>query len=262
MLEKSPFPGMDPYLEGSLWHDVHGGLARTIQELLAHQIAPKYVARVELYTAKDKRPESEIGITYPDVGVLLHGGRVEEPVTAADGKTGKATRPDFIIPAEIPVRIPVVEIRDTEKNRLVTVIEVLSPVNKRDPGWDEYQKKRDKLHAAGVHLLEIDLLRRGRRVVLNYGLPPTHYLFSLWRAGSDQNEVWVRLVQQPLPILPVPLKSPDPDALLPVKTALDLIYQRSLYSLSIDYGKDPPPPAFSEAERNWLREQVTAVTVP
>lgn len=261
MLEKSPFPGMDPYLEGHLWHDVHGGLARTIQELLAHQIAPKYVVRIEPYTAKDKRPESEIGITYPDVGVLLHDDRVEELATSAYGKTGKATRPDFILPAEIPVRIPVVEIRDTKKNRLVTVIEIISPVNKRDPGWDEYQKKRDKLHAAGVHLLEIDLLRRGRRVALNYGLPSTHYLFSLWRAGSDQNEIWARPVQQSLPVLPVPLKSPDPDALLPLKTALDLIYQRSLYSLSIDYDKDPPPPAFSKAEREWMRERVAAVGI-
>ena len=30
----SPFPGMDPYLEGHLWPDVHSGLAFVIKEQL------------------------------------------------------------------------------------------------------------------------------------------------------------------------------------------------------------------------------------
>lgn len=245
---------MDPYLEGHLWPDVHGGLARAIQELLAPKIAPKYVARIEPYTIKDTSPTSEIGITYPDVALLRHN-RVEEPPAAtAYGKETVATEPDLILPSEITVRIPVVEIRDTEKNRLVTAIEILSPVNKREPGWSIYQKKRQKLNAGGVHLLEIDLLRRGQRAVLDYNLPHTHYLFSLWRAGTSENVIWTNRVQQPLPVLPVPLKSPDPDVLLPLKQALDMIYQRGLYHLSIDYSKNPPPPDFSEEEKKWMRE--------
>ena len=258
MLEKSPFPGMDPYLEGYIWSDVHGGLARAIQELLAHQIAPKYVARVEQYTVKDKFPGSEAAILYPDIGLVLHD-RAEEPVAEYEPAT-KATKPDRIVPAEISVRIPVIEIRDRGDNSLVTAIEILSPVNKREPGWDVYLAKRKKLHAGGVHLLEIDLLRRGRRVVPDYGYPTSHYLFSLWRAGSDSNEIWDNNIQQPLPVLPVPLRNPDPDALLPLKTALDLIYKRSLYSLSIDYAKVPPQPEFSETEKTWMREKVSVVS--
>ncbi len=243
---------MDPYLEGSLWHDVHSALAGAIRELIAPQIAPKYVARIEPYTARDTSPESEVGITYPDVAVLKHD-RVEEPATLS---YGKATKPDLIIPTEITVRIPVIEIRDTDKNRLITAIEILSPVNKQEPGWSTYHKKREKLHAGGVHLLEIDLLRRGKRVVLNYGLPKSHYLFSLWRADSDQNEIWTNTIRQPLPVLPVPLKSPDPDVLLPLKQALDMIYQRGLYHLSLDYQKDPPPPDFSEEDKKWIQKLV------
>lgn len=254
MISKSPFPGMDPYLEGPLWPDVHGGLARAIQELLAPEIAPKYVARVEPYTIQDTEPASEVGITYPDVAVMKHD-RVEETTTLVYGKT---TEPDLIIPTEITVRIPVIEIRDTEKNRLITAIEILSPVNKREPGWSIYHKKREKLHVAGVHLLEIDFLRRGKRVVLDYGLPKSHYLFSLWRAGSDKNELWTNSIRQPLPVLPVPLKKPDPDVPLALKPALDLIYQRGLYNLSIDYAQKPPPPDFSEKEIQWMRELVKA----
>jgi len=248
---------MDPYLEGYLWPGVHHTLASAFQELLAPKIAPKYVARIEKYTVKDTSPASEIGITYPDVAVLQHN-RVEEAATLAYGKATVATEPDLIIPTEITVRIPVIQIRDTARNRLVTCIEILSPVNKRSPGWQPYHEKRNDLHLSGVHLLEIDLLRRGKRHVVNLGLPGHHYLFSLWRAGTGRMQVWTNRVQQPLPVLPVPLKSPDPDVLLPLKPALDMIYQRGLFNLSIDYAKDPAPPEFSEEEKNWMR-QVTAV---
>jgi len=41
----SPFPGMDPYLEGHLWPDVHSALASKIRQLLAPQVRPRYVVR-------------------------------------------------------------------------------------------------------------------------------------------------------------------------------------------------------------------------
>lgn len=242
---------MDPYLEGSLWPDVHHGLATAFQELLAPKIAPKYVARVETYTVEDTNPESEVGIIYPDVAILKR--QMEEPrVTYKEPNV--VTEPDVIIEPTVTVRIPVIQIRDVEKNRLITCIEVLSPVNKRSPGWQPYHEKRNGLHLSGVHLLEIDLLRRGKRHVPNLGLPEHHYLFSLWRTGSSKLAVWTNLVQHPLPVLPVPLKSPDPDVLLPLKQALDMIYQRGLYHLSIDCDKSPPPPEFSEIDKNWIRQ--------
>ena len=43
----SPFPGMDPYLEGDLWTTVHSQLAAEIARQLAPKIAPRYVARTE-----------------------------------------------------------------------------------------------------------------------------------------------------------------------------------------------------------------------
>ena len=256
MNTSSPFPGMDPYLEGHLWPDVHHGLASAIQEILAPQIAPKYIARVEPYTVEDTDPGSEVGITYPDVAILKRN-RLEEPAVAYSEMV-LATQPDMLLTTGVTVKIPVLQIRDTEKNRLITCIEILSPVNKRSPGWQPYHDKRNNLHANGVHLLELDLLRRGKRHVPDFGLPEHHYLFSLWRAGENKLAVWMNLVREPLPVLPVPLKNPDPDALLPLKQALDLIYQRGLYHLSIDYDKEPPPPAFSEDDRSWMRQLKSA----
>lgn len=51
-------------------------------------------------------------------------------------------------------------------------------------------------------------------------------------------------------------KKSDPDVLLPLKLALDMIYQRGLYNLSIDYSQVPPPPDFSEEEKKWISEVV------
>jgi hypothetical protein len=40
----SPFPGMDPYLEGSLWMSVHTTLAVEIARQLNRQLLPRYIA--------------------------------------------------------------------------------------------------------------------------------------------------------------------------------------------------------------------------
>jgi hypothetical protein len=40
----SPFPGMDPYLEGSRWLGVHSQLCAEIARQLSPRLRPKYVA--------------------------------------------------------------------------------------------------------------------------------------------------------------------------------------------------------------------------
>lgn len=37
----SPFPGMDPYLEGYLWVDVHNALASKIRQQLVPKLRPR-----------------------------------------------------------------------------------------------------------------------------------------------------------------------------------------------------------------------------
>ncbi len=250
---KSPFPGMDPFLEGYLWPDVHNRLAGVISELLAPQIAPKYVARLELYTADDVSPDSEIGIMYPDVEILHR--KVQEPTMAyGELTTTSITEPTIVIAANqsIKLTIPVVEIRDVAKNRLITAIEILSPVNKRSPGLEAYREKRMDLHRSGVHVLEIDLLRRGTRALVHPRMPKSDYQALLMRVGTQNTEVWAFDLPEAMPVLPVPLDAPDADVKLDLRLALDLIYERSMYHLSIDYQKDPPPPVLSNELKIWM----------
>src|SRR5438067_1506203 len=69
----SPFPGMDPYLEGELWGTFHSQLAVKIAHALNPHLAPKYVAFPEKY--HNAAAPEEIGITlgaepvFPDVAV-------------------------------------------------------------------------------------------------------------------------------------------------------------------------------------------------
>lgn len=211
----SPFPGMDPWPEGHIWPDVHHDLATWIKNQLVPQVIPKYTVRIETYT----------------------------PTTLS-----------IVIAKPVEVRIPVVEIVDQEKQKLITAIEVLSPVNKRKPGLEDYRKKRKTLHEDGVHLLEIDLLRRGERPFNHPTLPRwAHYFVMLTRGGQPDMDVWAMTVRDTLPIVPVPLKSPDPDVRLDIGAALREVYDRSRYDLSVRYDAVPPPPVLSAEDMEWLQ---------
>jgi hypothetical protein len=78
----------------------------------------------------------------------------------------------------------------------------------------------------------------------------------LTRAQASAVEVWPIKLQDKLPTLPVPLRSPDPEAILDLSAALRAIYDAAFYHLSIDYTQDPPPPLFSKEEMAWLSQCV------
>src|SRR5262249_36255538 len=123
-----------------------------------------------------------------------------------------------------------IEIYETDpETRLVTTIEVLSPSNKRPgtPGCDLYQRKRQSILLGDVSLVEIDLLRGGRRMPMLDPWPASPYTLLVARARHPQRcRVWEAHFQQPLPPIPVPLIKPDPDLLLNMQPRMDTIYRR------------------------------------
>jgi hypothetical protein len=252
---------MDPYLEGYLWPDVHHALAGKIRQQLTPHLRPRYVARLEVYVVQDTMPQSEIGIMYPDVEVaMVTAGREQQqrvsslPVASDEGDVSVAVEPrsrtkitpSLLIPTPIEVRVVTVEVRDAAHNKLVTCIEILSPINKREPGLTAYLQKRQRLYAGGVHLLEIDLLRRGTRPFLHPRIPDTPYCVTLTRAREGHTEVWPISLHQMLPTVAVPLRHPDPDAPLDLAHALAEVYDEAAYELSIDYNQPPPPPPLGQ----------------
>lgn len=249
----SPFPGMDPYLEGYLWPDVHQRLATEISKRLTPRLRPRYVARLAVQTVQDETPQMEIGIIYPDVEILKQRNasftHPQRPSQDAITLVSPPITPALTMPMlDFEVRLVTVEVYDVANNQLVTSIEILSPLNKREPGLSKHRQKRERLETAGVHLLEIDLLRRGQRPAVTNRLlhqerlENAHYLVTLVRAGSLAMEVWPVSVQERLPVIAVPLHAPDADVPLDLAEVLTTIYDEAAYDLSIDYSQPPPPP--------------------
>jgi hypothetical protein len=169
----------------------------------------------------------------------------------------------LILPVQItvPTRYARIEIRAVTQQTLVTVIELLSPENKRAgaDGADAYEKKRQELFASSAHLLEIDLLRAGVRPRLARPLPPAAYCVLLSRADQrPMVEVWPIGLSERLPVLPVPLMRPDPDVPLDLGAVLRGVYRRARYERLIDYRGDPPPPPLAPEEAAWLDQHLRA----
>ena len=153
----------------------------------------------------------------------------------------------------VEVQLTTVEIHDAANNQLVTSIEIISPVNKREPGLTQYRQKRGRLYQAGVHLVELDFLRRVYDHLLRRAFHAADYLIGFTHARSGRTDLWLMTVRDPLPLIPVPLHDPDEDILLDLPAAMNAVYEEAGYDLSVDYGQDPPPPAFAQGDRDWMQ---------
>lgn len=250
----SPFPGVDPYLEAhDLWEDVHARLANAISVQLQPRLRPRYFAALTPYVTYEDVAIEQISAIKPDIALL-----VREPLpigAAAHESAAPYTAVSMIDWSDVAAKTQRIEIRAVGSNTLVTVIEILSPSNKQ-PGTDSYEayqrKRRDVLHS-DVHLLELDLLRRGTRWPFNTALPDAPYFAFLGRAGCHPLvEVWpITFREPPLPVA-IPLRPPDPDIALDLGLALAEIYEQGAFELRIDYRQAPPPPALSPDESAWI----------
>ena len=122
----------------------------------------------------------------------------------------------------------------------MTCLEILSPVNKREPGLTVYRQKRQRLYQAGVHLIELDFVRRGTRPCAHPRIPDDRYVITVIRAHTGFMDIWPLALRDTLPIIPVPLRSPDAEVPLDLPLALTSIYDEAAYDLSIDYSESPP----------------------
>jgi hypothetical protein len=245
----SPFPGMDPYLEApSIWPDVHTNLMSIFREQLAPLLAPKYLAELETQVVID-RVDDDPQVVLPDVSVT----RLDAPGGAPSAVAVAAPAPvEVRVPMDVPTRLVSVYIRLRETARLVAVIELLSPVNKRrGKGREEYLEKRRTFLKSPVHLIEIDLLRGYPRMPFYDPLPAADYIIMVAKAGErPRSSVWPISVRQPLPTIPIPLLAPDPPVPLDLGWALRTAYERARYDLRVDYRKPPAPP-LSPAYAAW-----------
>ena len=268
----SIFPGMDPYLEAPwIWPSFHNSLADQIQMLLNEKLPKNYFAQLEARSELGIRPVKRI--IAPDVAIIHTGRRVRRP-DADEGGVAIAVEEDLAVSTAIrvdfidePVTMTAVAIRNTQTaNEVVTLIEILRPSNKR-PGSDRdhyIQRMKDILSGSITSLIEIDLLRTGKRTwersdiieeTLEELETPTDYLVmtsrSWSRSGADMHPISMCL---PLPVIGVPLRQDEPDVPLNLQTAFQRAYDGGPYRRgAVDYSR-PPYPALNEDQDKWRAE--------
>ena len=257
----SPFPGMDPFLEGSgEWSDFHSCFPLAAKSLLAPQLPPGVVALAdkEVYLHEPSAEERGRLLGRPDAGVAFVG-------ESDPGSGGTAT---LVAPTTAPARrrlpdvyeevVKRLVLRDRGGRDVITVVELLSPVNKVRHR-DAYEQKRRTLLATDVNFVEIDLLRLGERLPLD-DPPESDYLVSVSRIEDRPVvDVWPFGVRDPLPTVPVPLRNGE-SVRLDLRALLDAVWSVSGYeSLIYDHLPSPPLPA---DDARWAAGLLTDAGIP
>lgn len=249
----SPFPGMDPYIESSgEWGDFHTSLLAAIRGRLNAVLPRRFRARIELFVfihepeARSRRRRLE-----PDVYLIE---RPERPKPAG-GAPRRAAPAAITLPAARRRKSRSVIVVDKEMRRVVTAIEVLSPSNKEvDDDRTAYLTKRDQYLANRVSLVEIDLLRGGRRLPLGQPrLEIKDYYVMVCRAWEfPRADIWSFGLRDRLPEVPIPLVPDVPDTLLPLRPCVDRAYDEGTYDTELDYDR-PLRPRLSRGDMAWVR---------
>ena len=252
---RSPFPGMDPYLEIH-WRDVHTALMIYARDAIQDQLPGDLVARVEESVSIDSEEASRT--VSPDVWVVESGvGQSDaEPAGAAS-----AVVEPVVVAVDEPLTERRLEIADSSSGcRVVTVLEFLSPSNKiPHDGREKYIQKQREYLAGGVNLVEVDLIRNGIFTVavplMNVPRRARGTYYVCVRRASRPREAFVYglSLRNPLPTIRIPLRPTDRDVTLDLQQLVDLAYQRGRYAATIDYTLDPDPP-LSPVDARWADE--------
>ncbi len=236
---KSPFPGMDPYLEDQgRWPDFHSRLITYSCDVISQTLPGGYIAQMGEEVRVVTWREGHDRIMRPDVAIARRSGpRGIEPAGTGAVATLEPVAMGFAVAVD-EVRETWIEIRRLPDDHLVTAIEILSPTNKGSSGLPEYLDKRQRLREQGVNLVEIDLLIAGRRLPMARPLPPGHFFAIVARASKSAiGHVYAWSLDQSLPRIPIPLEDPDPDVFLDLADLFALAYQRGRYARLINYDK-------------------------
>jgi hypothetical protein len=266
MLDRSPFPGMDPWLESD-WSGVHHVLINDLADQLAAALPGDLYVEVEedLYVVGDLAPRST---TFrPDVAVF-YGRDGTRPSLATDVNVAVVEPIHIVLSAE-PVTQGHIEIRTLAADHpLVTAIEVFSPTNKRDRrARVEYRRKRQRYYDAGATVVEIDLLRGGRPLIgvpLEYIPEGDRQAYACGvrcggLSGDIELDYYPLPLRQRLPAIRVPLRPRDAAVTIDLQPPVDRAYARGRYGTRLDYTR-PPSPRLSAEDAAWAAERIAAAT--
>ncbi len=249
----SPFPGMDPYIEHpSVWQDFHDRFLPALADAIGVLVLPNFIVKVSerLFVSEIDDDEPRF---FGNADVAVKRGPAD--ATVGLDQTAVLEAPVFVTdPDSVEEEAQTyLEIFDRDLKELVTVVELLSPVNKRrGDKREQYLAKRRAVLNSPTHLVEIDLLRAGPRMPL-VGLPPCDYCIHINRADQrPHGDAWPFGLRDPLPTIPIPLRSPFPHASIALRSVFDRVYDAAGYSYYIY--RQPPEPALRLDDARWASQ--------
>jgi hypothetical protein len=275
----SPFPGMDPWLESpDIWPDFHNRFATGLSAWLNRRLPKPYYARLEM------RPE--VGVVedeggyerriVPDVSVVRRPGG-DTAVALADPAVRAISDSFEVTVFSETGNHAFVEIRDpSQGHHLITLIEIVSPANKNPgPDRDAYLKKQAEVLGSDANLIEIDLLRDGRRtfdapelmaILANTAKKPDYVILlnraSKRAANHAAYQVFASVMTDPLPCIPLPLRDGKPEIAVDLQHIFQNVYDDGPYAQgAINYAK-PPVPALPSGLTNWAQDCLRKATSP
>ncbi len=212
---------MDPYLEDDkLWPAFQHQLVSCLYQILLPGLVDRYRARVSQRTYVTEQPLFTS---------IIREQHLEE----------------FI------------EVRQRTDNRLVTLVDVVSPVNKtRSQGRAAYLETRKLARTQNASVVEIDLVLQGQPM-LDYsrdGLPEWDYAITVTRCTQPERyEIYTTTLQKRLPRFKVPLASDDRDTVLDLQATFARCYDQGAFGTQIDYKRDPGI-KMKDDDLKWLGE--------
>lgn len=147
------------------------------------------------------------------------------------------------------------EVRNRSSGLVVTVVEILSPVNKRPgEGRESYLQKRQRILGSLTNLVEIDLLRSFDCLpILAPNIQSDYRILISRYAQRPAAELYAFNLKDALPIFSLPLRSEDVEPTVNFQQLFTEIYDKAGYDYRIDYTSEIVP-ALSEANRVWVKQ--------
>jgi Protein of unknown function (DUF4058) len=253
----SPFPGMDPYLEQpNFWSSFHFRLIGEMASTIAPFILPKYYIEVETRTyAEDEDKDLLVGIPDALVFAASENRSLPEVARAESGGIALHNRPEPVrVPIGIEVKERYLEVRELETDAVITVIEVLSPKNKRvGKGRVAYEEKRQRVLNSTAHLVELDLLRGDAPMPMSGSTETWDYRILVSRSEQrPMADLYGFKLQEPIPSFPLPLKPDDRCPDVNLQAILSVIYDEAGYQYRLGYQRPVPPPKLLPPEQQWV----------
>ena len=257
----SLFPGMNPYLEyPAFWSSFHTRLMVAIADVVAPQLSSQYYVEVESRTYQSDEGEEELLIGIPDA--VMFAGQDDGLPLESSGLEGVSTatqlRPEKVmVPMPLEMKQRYLEVREVGTDAVITVVELLSPTNKRTgEGRTAYEKKRRLILGSDTHLVEIDLLRGGKPMTVRGIQAASTYRILISRSPQRLTADYygVTLRNNLLPSFPIPLKPEDLEPIVPMQEVFTQLFDRARHGPRIDYRQPISPPTLAPADQQWVND--------